>query len=99
MAELRHRLRFPQQTGARSHPLLRSIRVGAQQLQRHLAIELRIVGGVDDPHPADTDPVDDHVPIHDRPAVEPTRGLGEPVLIRRVETRLGQRARRRARVG
>jgi hypothetical protein len=57
VAHAGHRPGLAQQAGR----ALGAVQLGADQLDRHLAIELWIVAGVDDPHAALPDPVEDHV--------------------------------------
>jgi hypothetical protein len=49
--------------------------VGAQELEGHLAIELRIVGGVDDTHATLAEPFEHHVAAEHAAALELVRGL------------------------
>jgi hypothetical protein len=83
MIDASHRLRLAQQPHVR---LVRSHRLGAEQLDRDLAIEVRIVRGVDDAHAAGAE----HVEHDEAPdLLAASRGVG--LLGRRS---LGNRARR-----
>jgi hypothetical protein len=66
--ETRHRLRLAQQPGAAV-----ASAVVAQQLDRHLAVELGVVGGVDHAHAALAEAVEDQVAPEAGAALE---GLG-----------------------
>ena len=50
--------------------------VRPQELDRHPAVQLGVVGGVDHPHAARPDAVEHHVAAHGGAAVEPLRGAG-----------------------
>jgi hypothetical protein len=79
MRQPRHRLRLAPQPLVQlldGDGVMRARRIGEQQLQRHAAIELGIVGGVDDAHAAATEHVDDEVAADRRAAGERRRGVG-----------------------
>jgi hypothetical protein len=75
MVEARHRLRLPHQAelsllAERAVAGAVAPELGAQQLHRHLPVELGIVGGVDDAHAAGAEALHDEVAAHRRAAVE-----------------------------
>ena len=72
VGEARHRLGLAQEARLRVHHR----RFGAQDLDRHAARELRVVGGVHRPHSPRADAVDDHVAPDQRTGREGERRLG-----------------------
>ncbi len=97
--QARERLGLSQQPGAR---LLAPAHLAADHLERDLAIELRIVGGVDHSHPAGAELREDHQPTDDLPGAQRRGRRGDPRRRfghRVVEVRVGVvRAGRRERV-
>jgi hypothetical protein len=66
--ELGHRLGLADQPGAAELGVAGDL--GAQQLDRDLAVELRVVRGIDDAHPTGAEPLDDEVTPDRRAALE-----------------------------
>jgi hypothetical protein len=73
MRQARHRLRLAQEASARLLPAQAAARPRTQDLERHLAVEQRIVRDVHDAHPARADPVQHH---EARQAVAPGEHVG-----------------------
>jgi hypothetical protein len=93
--EPRHRLRLAQQP----QPRLGVAVSRPQQLDRHAAVELRVVGGVDDPHPALPERLQHHVAAEPRRHHRAARdALRRRDLRRQRSVELQRRGRRASRI-
>ena len=75
--QARQGLGFTQEAGAAPLRVLAAARAGVEELQRDGALELRVVGLVDDAHAALARAVDDDVAAHDRAAAQGRAPVGK----------------------